>query len=538
MRRTLSALFGTLLTLTASMGSWAADAPGTATPPPSQSASGEPVSSVPPLPPQASIYTGSSYTGPTMGQSPALLSSQLPDLSGPAYKGFSRTDEAQIGRLIMAEAREEHALLEDPEVSDYIQTLGMRLASQAHDDEQSFTYSVIDAPVVNAFATFGGLVFIYSGLILETHSEAELASVVAHETGHVVQRHMARQLLAEQRIGLAAMAGMLAGIILAAAAGKGEAVEGALAMGQSIQMQQTINQIRSQEIEADAVGVQLLAAAGYDPYEMANFFETFSREVGLEAGYIPALLQDHPVFSERVAAARQHAAQMPKVPLHPESISYEFFKERVRVLSLPPEARLAQYYDSIRDRRELTPAERYGEALVQMQSGHAAEAVPTLRDLQAQYPQLIALYSALGQALTAAGRQDEALAQFTRWLRVFPRNVPLTVRYAEALMSANRASQAHEVLLDLFNNVEPTPAQIRLTALAASAAGDSGDAYYYMSLYELAGGQLALANQQLELALAAPDLTNVQRERFKAQLAEVRGWLREQQDSRRRSIGG
>jgi predicted Zn-dependent protease len=526
MRRTLSALFGTLLTLTASMGSWAADAP-------SQGAADTPVSSVPPLPPQASIYTG-----PTMGQSPALLDSELPDLSGPAYKGLNRTDETQIARLIMAEARDEHVLLEDPEISDYIQTLGLRLASQAHDDQQSFTYSVINAPVINAFATFGGLVFIYSGLILETHNETELASVIAHETGHVVQRHMARGLMAEQRISIASMAGMLAGVLLGAAAGKGQAVEGAIAMGQSIAMQQMINMTRAQEIEADAVGVQLLAAAGYDPYEMANFFETFSRIVGLEAGIVPPLLQDHPVFSERIAAARDRASQLPKVPMHPESMSYSFFKERVRVLSLPPEARLAQYYDSIRERRELTPAERYGEALVQIQSGRAADAVPTLRELQAQYPQLIVLYSALGQALTAAGRQEEALAQFTRWLRVFPRNVPLSVRYAETLMSANRAGQAHEVLLDLFNIVEPTPAQIRLTALAASAAGDSGDAYYYMSLYELAGGQLALANQQLELALAAPDLTNVQRERFKAQLAEVRGWLREQQDSRRRSVGG
>ncbi len=142
------------------------------------------------------------------------------------------------------------------------------------------------------------------------------------------------------------------------------------------------------------------------------------------------------------------------------------------------------------------------------------------------------LYAAFGEALAANGQLDASLAYFQHSERLFPRNIPLTVRYAETLMQAGEPKQAHELLLDLFNQVEPSPAQIRLTALAASAAGDAGDAYYYMSLYDLADGQLALANQQLELALASPDLTGVQRARFRAQLDQVRGWLREQQQSR------
>ena len=76
-----------------------------------------------------------------------------------------------------------------------------------------------------------------------------------------------------------------------------------------------------------------------------------------------------------------------------------------------------------------------------------------------------------------------------------------------------------------------------VTFTYSRAAGDAGDAYAYMAEYDLAGGQLALANQQLELALAAPDLTSVQRARFRARLDEVRGWLREQQQSRRGQSG-
>jgi predicted Zn-dependent protease len=108
------------------------------------------------------------------------------------------------------------------------------------------------------------------------------------------------------------------------------------------------------------------------------------------------------------------------------------------------------------------------------------------------------------------------------------------VRYGEALITANQPAKAHELLLDLFNNVAPTPAQTRLTALAASSAGDAGDAYYYMGEYNIENGQYQLATQQLELALSAPDLTVVQRKRFQARLKEVREAILED----RRAHGG
>jgi beta-barrel assembly-enhancing protease len=461
-----------------------------------------------------------------MGPAAPSVASDLPDLGGPANAMINKFDEAQIGRMEMNELRDQNMILEDAEVTDYLQQLGSRLSSQARVDDQTFTYQALREPIVNAFATFGGFICINSGLILITDDEAQLASVMAHETGHVVQRHMARAVQAESRMSLASTAALLAAILIGAASGAGsQAIEGAIAMSQGIALQQSINFTRGQEIEADAVGVQLLAGAGFDPQEMATFFESLSRVEGLAEGEIPALLQDHPVTSERIATARARASQMTRSPAQPESTSYSFIKERVRVLVTPPEARPQLYYASLRDHRPLTPAERYGEALLQMQDGNAATAVRTLSELQAKYPQLTMLYSALGQALAASGQTDASLALFERSSRLFPRNVPLTVRYAETLMQSGHAQQAHQILLDLFNNVEPSPPQIRLTALA--------DAYYYMAQYDLAGGNLPLANQQLEMALSAPNLSAIQRARFRAQLDEVRGWLREQQASHR-----
>jgi predicted Zn-dependent protease len=110
-------------------------------------------------------------------------------------------------------------------------------------------------------------------------------------------------------------------------------------------------------------------------------------------------------------------------------------------------------------------------------------------------------------------------------LQVAPRNIPLTIRYAEVLMQSGQSKEAHRVLLDLFNNVPPTPEQIRLTAVAASGAGDTADAHHYMAEYHIANGDLPLAIKQLELAIAHPDISAVQRARFEARSKEVRDAL-------------
>ena len=481
-------------------------------------------------PPSASPHPEAAFAART---GTAYLGYDLPDLGGPAEALISKSDEFQIGRMALQQMRDQNMVLEDPEIQDYIQQLGMRLASQAHDEGQTFTYNVLREPIINAFATFGGIVMINSGLVLLTDNESQLAAVIAHETGHVVQRHMARAVEARGRMSLASTAAMLAAILIGAASGAGgQAIEGAMAMGRAVAFQQAMNYTRSQEIEADAVGIELLANAGFDPNEMASFFESMSRTEGLSMQGVPSLLVDHPVTSERIAAARNRAASFPPVHAVPESVAFEFIKERVRVFSSSPESRLDEWYERLRDRRPLTAAERYGQALIQMQQNKAAAAVPTLRELLSKYPQMTMLYATLGQALANSGQMQEALSLFKRSNVLFPRNVPITIRYAEALMQNNQPAEAHALLLDLFNNVDPSPAQIRLTALAANAAGDPGDAYEYMAEYELAGGQLALANQQLELALASPNLTNQQRAKFRARLDQVRGWLREQQQSK------
>src|SRR5690606_16357882 len=311
-----------------------------------------------------------------------------------------------------------------------------------------------------------------------------------------------------------------------------DAVPGIIAMGQGVAMQQQINFTRMEEHEADRVGIQFLAAAGYDPNGMAEFFATMMRQRGVSGTDIPPLLLTHPVDTVRLAEARSRIASMPQMPRRPDSESWAYIRERLRVLTSNNNNELRRYYVRERERQPDNGAVRYGAALVEMEAGNHEAASALLEPLAASRAELPLLHAALGQAQTAAGMTNEALATFEHALVLSPRNVPVTVRYSESLLRLEQPRKAHQVLLDLFNNVPPTPEQIRLIAVAANAAGDKADADAYMAELHLANGDLPLAITELDLALAMPDITELQRKRFRACQIEVRDALR---DDRRRN---
>ena len=450
----------------------------------------------------------------------AQASNELPDMGNPVDAILTRGDEYRIGITVLRQLREQCQILEDPEISEYIQALGSRIAAQASDDGERFTFFLVRDPAINAFALPGGFIGVNQGLLLATKNESELAGVLAHEIAHVTQRHIARSIRAAGRQSLATTAMVIAGILLGAMAG-GDAAQAAIAVAQGTAAQQQINYTRSNEQEADRIGISYLASAGFDPNAMSSFFETMNRHTGLAGQNIPEFILTHPVTTNRIAEARDRAKDYP-VPKAGNEVPYLLARERSRVVAAEADNDLRTYYEGQIAEGHDGVGEKYGEALTELGHGEATDAVAVLHGLHQRYDGNPTIAAALGQAQMSAGATDAALATFADALRLSPRNVPLTVRYAEALMRAGRAREAHVMLLDLFNNVPPTPEQIRLTALAASAAGDTGDAYFYMSEYHIANGNLPLSMQQLELALAAPNLTGVQRQRFQARLDEVR----------------
>ncbi|MEJ0100514.1 MAG: M48 family metalloprotease [Pseudomonadota bacterium] len=359
--------------------------------------------------------------------------------------------------MMMRDLRSQNGVLDDPESSDYMQSVGSRIAVEAQDGSQQFSFFVVRDSSINAFALPGGFVGVNLGLILVTNTESELAGVMAHEIGHVVQRHIARAVQAQSRNSIASIAAMLGAVLIGAVTGNANALPGIIAVGQGVSMQQQINFSRMEETEADRVGIGFMASAGFDPNGMAAFFSTMSRERGVAGDDIPVMLLDHPVDTLRIAEARARVASLSGFPRRPDSTSYAYIRERLRVVTSDATNDQRRYYEHVRSLDPQNGALRYGAALAELKSGDPKLAVSLLQPLLESQPQLPLLYSALGEALYAAGRTDDAKQAFERGLSISPRNVPLTVRYAEMLMQGNDAKKAHQLLLDLFNNVTPTP---------------------------------------------------------------------------------
>jgi predicted Zn-dependent protease len=424
----------------------------------------------------------------------------------------------------MLQLRNAGAIVDDPMLTEYVNTLGSRLSSIANEGGQDFNFFVVKDERINAFALPGGYIGLNAGLLLASETESEVAGVLAHEISHVTQRHIARAAYDSQRTSIVSMAAMLAALVLGAATDAGgDAISGVVTASQALAAQRQINFTRANEHEADRVGIDLMAQAGFDPRAMASFFEKLGRRYGSSSQYVPELLLTHPVSAERVAEARDRARQLPGID-HTDGPNYALVKARLRVITAPtPDAALTEFRNT--DGKSI--GDRYGLALASMRMSLNDNAERIFRDLIAENPSVMAFRVGQAEAMAATGATDAAMKVYAEAVRLFPRNVPLTISYAEALIAAGRASEAHELLLDLLNNVPPTPEQLRLIARAANAEGDTANAYFYMSYYYAAIGNLPLAIGQVRMALETPDVHTVDRARFKSRLDQLIEYLPE-----------
>jgi predicted Zn-dependent protease len=265
---------------------------------------------------------------------------------------------------------------------------------------------------------------------------------------------------------------------------------------------------------------------------MSSFFEKLSRRYGNSRQAVPAILQTHPVTTARIADARDRARQLPTVEVE-NSPSYSLVKARLHALQAPTSESAYAIFETRMENGSTAPADRYGMALSLSRLGRDDEAERIFRELAEASPGVIPYRIGRGESLMRNGQVDTALGMYSESVSLFPRNVPLTISYAEALILAGEPAAAHEILLDLLNNVPPTPEQIRLIARAANAEGDASNAHFYMGEYYLMIGSGPLAMNQFRMALESPNVNSVDRARIEARLAQVREWMPDERQRRR-----
>lgn len=453
---------------------------------------------------------------------------KLPDMGSPADAVLSKNDEAQIGAAIMRRINASDTIVKDPQVVEYVNEVGHRVAAHANDGDYKFTFFVVDDPSINAFALPGGYIGVHTGLLEATRNEDELAGVLAHEIAHVTQRHIARAVTANKRQSLLSTAVMLGAMIAGAMGGlDGDAMQGAIAMAQGASVQAQINFTRANEHEADRIGMSALADAGFNPDGMASFFEVISRSGGPSAARVPEFLRTHPVSSTRIAEARSRARSYPPVRTE-DSINYGIARARLVVARYDQPADAVEFLERQRSDYQ-TVRWKYALAVAYQADDQYWKALRIFEELTNREPEIIAYHIGLAEAQLELEQVDEATQTYEQALELFPRNIPLVVSYAKALMRFGDAERSHTLLLDLFNNTAPTPDQVLLIARAAIAADEIAEAHYYRAEYSFMTGDLIGGINFLRQGLEVPDLNEIQRIRFEARIDFVREFMSEEQ---------
>ncbi|MEG1055578.1 MAG: M48 family metalloprotease, partial [Janthinobacterium sp.] len=349
-----------------------------------------------------------------------------------------------------------------------------------------FFFAVRD-PQLNAFALPGGFIAVHSALLLAAQTEAELASVLSHEIGHVAQRHIARMLGQQRQDALMP----LAAILLAALASRagGDVAMGVFAAGQGLAIQRQLNFGRDAEREADRIGFQIMGEAGFDTTGMVAFFGRMQAASRSYSDLMPAYLQTHPLTTERIADIQARIREQP-YKQRPDSLNFHLARARARVLQdesvqglLNAKAVFKTQLEQ-QSRFQVTAA-HYGLSFVAVKQGKPVEAQKELDAANAalhqpagpnvftsggtQGPNSLLAAMALEVLLMPEQKPEvapQALKAADAARQQFPLSRGIARQYAEALIADKKLDQATLYLRDQVQLYKEEPELYDLLAKA------------------------------------------------------------------------
>ena len=449
----------------------------------------------------------------------------LPDMGASADTIISRAEEAEYAKALVRQMRAYEVLNEDPLISAYFEDMGFRLASNSDRPDKPFTFVVINQDVVNAFAAPGGVIALFSGLILAADDESEVAGVLAHEIAHVTQQHLYRAIENQQAMTIPLALAML-GLILVGG-GSGEAIQGALMGGQAAAMQAQINFTRQNESEADRIGIQTLSLAGYSPLGMAEFFEKLSRITRSSGEGPPEYLRTHPVSVSRITEAKDRAENMPK-PDRSGDKDFYLVQARLRAKIEEYPNTALDWFNHRLERADVGQSESdaifYGSAIALQRKGEYEEARKLLESLMAR-DQHMAYELQLADLDLDSGKDDSALDRLGGLYHSFPGNHAISMQYGQALLKNQDPGQAEtaSVILrqQLLTHAED-PVLYELYARASNTAGDTIRAKEAMAESYYLKGNVHEAVLQLQKLTEIQDLDYYERARITDRLNELR----------------
>jgi predicted Zn-dependent protease len=425
----------------------------------------------------------------------------LPDLGDSAQAEFTPQMERRVGEQVMRQIRRDPDYVSDPEVSDYIQSLGRRLASVSSDQRQEYEFFVVRDPMVNAFAMPGGFIGVHSGLITAASSESELAAVMAHEVAHVTQRHLARQLQKQNQVSMLSLAGLVVGLL--AARSNPQAATAAIAGAQALPAATFLSYSRDFEREADRVGFGYLQNSGFDVFGMPAFFERLQQSSRLYDNNAPAYLRTHPITSERLADMQNRVESLP-VRQRADAPEFLLVRAKLRAEQGRAEDAVAYFRDLVRDRRFANEwAARYGYAAALLRVKDAEGAWTQIAEARRLAPKSPMMENLAARVMAERGDAAGARALYENALALYPDNTGLRFGYVELLQREAQHVDALAVLDRLLRD-QPRDARVYFfQAKSQSALGRRFEQHRALGEAYAIQGSLPAAIQQLEYAQAS-----------------------------------
>ena len=441
----------------------------------------------------------------------------LPELGDPTLSSFSTKDEQQLGLAFYRSLRANLTFIDDLPINYYLNSIGQRLASHSDAAGNDFHFFIIKAPTINAFAGPAAYIGIHTQLILEAENESQLASVLAHEIAHVSQRHLARAFDNSGQSTALTIATLLAAILVGTQ--DPQAGQAVLLSGIAGNQQSSINFTRSNEYEADRVGIGILGDTGINPQGMVEFFEILldnSPEGGIE------YLRTHPLSSNRVSEAKdrlnENHAKLPQ-----DSLDFQFTKARlVILLSKQPEF----YLDDEIVGKGLVG--QYQKALAAIQTQKSDLAIKILTSLMEKH-QHPWIRLALAEAYTAKQDDIHALQVLESLAKLYPGYLPVTMAYVNVLNNNNMPEKS---IMLLKKQLQTDDYGIIYEALAKAyyANGQISAALESTGNQYARQGYIELAIQQYDNALQQDNISQSTKQRLEAAKQELKKVIQQYKD--------
>jgi len=422
----------------------------------------------------------------------------------PRASAFSIGEEREVGEKLLFTVRSAFELVDDPDVSQYVNSLGQEVLKISGVQYFDYRFFVINDNEFNAFAAPSGLIFFYTGLISMMNSEDELLSVMAHEIGHISKRHLAARMEKSKIVGIASVGMAIAALAFGSGAAAPTLAMGSLAAGQSA----ALHFSRQDEEEADLLAYGWLKKMDRNPEGQEKMLQTMRRVARYRSERLPQYLLTHPETEARLDYVQSLLENERPVAMTKPADDFAFFRFKYRLMSQVQDKAL---FRTLLAGKVANPQStpftvnmaKYGLSQVDRLENNYESSLKLIDEVIAAFPRQPMLQVDKAVIELAAGRVGEARTRLEKSVAADRTNSYAAFHLAKALIQMGEQQAAEKYLQEVAIDMpEYPPVYFELGQIAANQ-GKAGPAAAYLGMHYLYAGKIELAEKSLREAVGA-----------------------------------